>query len=208
MLTLQKLIIVEGMDNTGKTTLINRLSKLFKSLNIKYKVVKADNPCPDANKHTQNEVEKITTEYYDNYVQNVLDIKHGRNGMNVPVYPEYVILDRAYLSEYVYGQIYRKRNPLDITLHNLVIESKLLECYKQENIFLVMLMSTNAALKKNDDNKSLSKTDDMLLDIERNMFEDAYSKSLIDHKLLYNVVDSNDEWIDVLPYVYRFIRQF
>lgn len=207
MLTPQKLIIVEGMDNTGKTTLINRLSKLFKSLNIKYTVVKADNPCPDASKHTQKEVESITTEYYDNYVQNILDIKHGRNGMNVPVYPEYVILDRAYLSEYVYGQIYRKRNHLDITLQNLEIESKLIECYKQENIFLVVLMSTNNALKKNEDNKSLSKTDDKLLDLERNMFEKAYSKSLIDHKLLYDVVDSNDEWLDILPRVYKFVRQ-
>lgn len=207
MLIPQKLIIVEGMDNTGKTTLINRLSTLFKSLNIKYKVIKADNPCPDASKHTQKEVENITTEYYNKYLDNIINIKHGRNGTNVPVYPEYVILDRAYLSEYVYGQIYRKRTPLDITLQNLIIETTLIKQYTQDNIFLVMLMSTNTALKKNEDNKSLSKTDDKLLDMERNMFEDAYNKSLIDHKLLYDVVDSNDEWIDVLPIVYKFVRQ-
>lgn len=207
MLTSQKLIIVEGMDNTGKTTLINRLSKIFKQLNIKYKVVKADNPCPEASKHTQKEVETITTEYYDNYLQKLLDIKHGRNGMNVPAYPEYVILDRAYLSEYVYGQIYRKRNPLDITLQNLTIEAKLIEQYKQDNIFLVMLTSSNVALKNNEDNKSLSKADDTFLDQERKLFKTSYNQSIIDHKLWYSVVDGDDQWLDVLPQVYKFIRQ-
>lgn len=207
MLTPQKLIIVEGMDNTGKTTLINRLSKVFASLNIRYKVVKADNPCPDASKHTQKEIENITTEYYDKYLANLIDIKHGRNGTNVPAYPEYVILDRAYLSEYVYGQIYRKRNPLDITLQNLTIEASLIKQYTQDNIFLIMLMSSNTALIRNEDTKSLSKANVQLLDEERKLFNTSYSLSIINHKMHLNVADADDEWVDVLPMVYKFIRQ-
>ena len=68
-----KLIIVEGMDNTGKTTLINRLEKtLVNSTETpsKVKIIHLTKPPKDIPK---DEIESYMNTYYDTITSQLLD---------------------------------------------------------------------------------------------------------------------------------------
>ena len=197
-----KLIIVEGMDNTGKTTLINRLEKtLVNSTETpsKVKIIHLTKPPKDIPK---DEIESYMNTYYDTITSQLLD------NHIISLY-DYIILDRGYLSEYVYGPLYRNRNELDITVNNLIYEKKLINFYK-DNVILILLNSTsNTFLKNNEDNESLSNINDKnindkLLNIEREKFFEGFENSIICNKKLYNVNKSGNELFkDVLPEIIK-----
>ena len=192
-----KLIIVEGMDNTGKTTLINRLEKtLVNSTETpsKVKIIHLTKPPKDIPK---DEIESYMNTYYDTITSQLLD------NHIISLY-DYIILDRGYISEYVYGPLYRNRNELDITVNNLIYEKKLTKSYK-DNIYLILLNSTsNTFLKNNEDNESLSNINDKLLNIEREKFFEGFENSIICNKKLYNVNKSGNELFkDVLPEIIK-----
>ena len=192
-----KLIIVEGMDNTGKTTLINRLEKtLVNSTETpsKVKIIHLTKPPKDIPK---DEIESYMNTYYDTITSQLLD------NHIISLY-DYIILDRGYLSEYVYGPLYRNRNELDITVNNLIYEKKLINFYK-DNVILILLNSTsNTFLKNNEDNESLSNINDKLLNIKKKKFFEEFKNSIICNKKLYNVNKSGNELFkDVLPEIIK-----
>lgn len=198
----RKLIIIDGMDNTGKTTIINRLCKFFDDTNeVSYKVIKYDNPiCTDSN---NLDIDKVTNKYYHD---KFIDIDNAyRNNTNI------IILDRSWLSEYVYGQIYRHRNPLNIMTNILSIEYKLFSLYWSSQVYMITLISPSLDLLiKNDDAKSLSNCNIDLLKIEHQLFQEVYDMSLIPQKMLLDISKINHESLiyefrDVLPDVLKFI---
>ena len=189
-----KLIIVEGMDNTGKTTLINRLESVLSSLdNNIVKTIHLTKPPKDI---PENEIDSYMNTYYDTITSQLL------NQHFYTLY-DYVILDRGYISEYVYGPLYRNRKELDITVNNLIYEKKLIKLY-EDNIYLILLnASSNEFLIKNEDNLSLSKVDENLLNNERNKFIEGFNNSLICNKNIYNVDKTIDKFNDVLPEIIK-----
>ena len=103
-----KVIIVEGMDNTGKSTMIDRLIKYLtrkdgidadKQIYVKH-LVKPDG---------ENDIERATNIDITNFnLATFLINAHKENKY------KYIILDRAWYSEYVYGQLYRNRQEHEI----------------------------------------------------------------------------------------------
>lgn len=189
-----KLIIVEGMDNTGKSTLISRLNNvLTKAENATVNIMHLTKPPKDI---PENEIETYMNNYYDSITEQLT------NSHFYTLY-DYIILDRGYLSEYVYGPIYRNRNELDITENNIIYEKELLKIYKG-NIFLILLNSTsNKFLINNDDDNSLSHVDEKLLNLERDKFFEGYDQSLISNKKIYNVNKNINQFNDILPFIIK-----
>ena len=71
--------------------------------------------------------------------------------------PHIIILDRAWLSEYVYGYLYRNRNQQDIIIDNIIIEKLLMNIFGEENVYLVYLYPSNLKfIRKKEDGKSLA----------------------------------------------------
>ena len=189
-----KLIIIEGMDNTGKSTLISRLENVL--TNSEHAVVKTIHLTKPPKDIPEEEIETYMNEYYDDIISQLT------NSHFYTLY-DYIILDRGYLSEYVYGPLYRNRNELNITEKNLIYEKELIKHYK-DNIILILLNSTsNKFLINNDDDNSLSKIDENLLNEERTRFFDAYDFSLINNKKIYNVDRTITQFNDVLPFIIK-----
>lgn len=185
-----KLIIVEGMDNTGKSTLIDRLDYVLSNTeNCAVKIIHLTKPPKDI---PEDEIVSYMNTYYDSIIEQLLSPQFY-NMYN------YIILDRGYISEFVYGPMYRNRNELDITVNNLIYEKKLINTYK-ENICLILLNSeTNGFLINHDDDNSLSNVNDELLIKEREKFIEGFNNSLICNKKIYNVDKNIYKFNDILP---------
>ena len=190
-----KLIIVEGMDNTGKTTLINRLETLLKELGHSVNIVHLTAPPKDV---PEDEIESYTRTYYDTIVNNITD------PLTYNMY-DFIILDRAWYSEYVYGSIYRNRDKLIMAEDNILYDMKVIKNYTVYDAYLIMLYANNNFLQTHDDNKSLSNCSDELLDKERDLFNDTFNMSLLDKKILFCVNDANNEFKDILADVFKYV---
>lgn len=147
-----KLLIFEGMDNTGKSTTISRLKKYLERIKYTVCVMHMNKP-PEVSEETgleltlaeKNEFQK--KEYID-MMENLISIKNQY---------DYIILDRSWISEYVYGPMYRNRDANDIIDENLFMETMLLREFKKDKVFLVYLYPTTIEfVKKNEDEKSLA----------------------------------------------------
>ena len=127
-----KLIIIEGPDNCGKNTLINKLSENFLTVtNIHYK--KPENK----------------------YIQTTLFRGYAYAIVNKVYNTDAIILNRSHYGEYVYGCLYRgipEDDALDIIEE---IDSIYLK-YNIDAYYIQLYSSSDALLVKNDDNKSLS----------------------------------------------------
>jgi polyphosphate kinase 2 (PPK2 family) len=134
-------IIFEGCNKGGKTTLINKLLEDFKDL--KFKVIKCSQPKDgDAYKEYSNILTRIEKDKTKNY-----------------------ILDRFHYGSYVYGPIYRGKP--DFSLDKFIeIEERIINL---ENI-LVLALPTITFMKKKfiEDKEEFAKID--LIKQERDLF--------------------------------------
>lgn len=191
-----KLIIVEGMDNTGKTTLINRLEKVLSTLSKKVHIIHLEKPPKNI---PEEEIITYTKNYYDAVISQLT------NSELYNLY-DYIIIDRCHLSEYVYAPIYRNRNKLDIVEDNIVYEYKLLKAYKN-NIYMFLLYADNCEfLLNHEDGKSLSDGNINNFNIEQKEFEKAFDMSLIKNKYPFCINELN-EYKDILPYIFNIIYE-
>lgn len=95
------LIQLEGTDLTGKTTLIDKISKLFKDVII-FKTPKEMLPREDSKQAR----EKIWNFYIKRAEEAYETLKKNPN--------QIILLDRFFLSELVYGQVVRKYDSSDV----------------------------------------------------------------------------------------------
>ena len=150
-----KVIIVEGMDNTGKSTMIDRLIKYLtrkdgidadKQIYVKH-LVKPDG---------ENDIERATNIDITNFnLATFLINAHKENKY------KYIILDRAWYSEYVYGQLYRNRQEHEIRKRVQAIEEYLNNYFFKHidtvSFHLLIFLATDPNFYiKHEDGQSLS----------------------------------------------------
>ena len=163
-----KLIIVEGMDNTGKTTLIEQYKRVVAGLNsdAKVQVIHMEKPpqdepekettweFPSTKPVTKVDYTKINEFQHNAYMDlpnKLWEIKTSKDA------PDIIILDRAWISEYVYGYLYRNRDQHDIIIDNIVIEKRIMNIFGKDNVYLVYLYpSCLGFIRKKEDGKSLA----------------------------------------------------
>lgn len=153
------IVIVEGIDRVGKTTLCNKLKEelnipIHKCNNAFVKTKDMDN---------YNESDKIIITY---------QILKETNSS--------IILDRNYLSDYVYGTLERKYNENDANKNFNIIDDFVSEI---EDVFLILVKSTDINRSSEEHGKDLSKHEEM--------FENIYRISKIKNKwrCTYNTLD-------------------
>ena len=188
-----KLIIVDGMDNTGKSTLIARLTKVLESLGNTTITIHSQKPPKDI---APEDTSAYQHKYYLDLINMLATLKSERKY-------DYIILDRGWISEYVYGPLYRNRGKQEIVEDNIVLDKKVLSLFNiPSDVYLIMLLGSTKFLLSREDGKSLSDNDESLIELERTEFEKGYGYSLIDKKIYYEV-DSDNEYIEILPDVCR-----
>ena len=188
-----KLIIVDGMDNTGKSTLIARLTKVLESLGNTTITIHSQKPPKDI---APEDTSAYQHKYYLDLINMLATLKSERKY-------DYIILDRGWISEYVYGPLYRNRSKQEIVEDNIVLDKKVLSLFNMpSDVYLIMLLGSTKFLLSREGGKSLSDNDENLIELERTEFEKGYDYSLIDKKIYYEV-DSDNEYIEILPDVCR-----
>ena len=166
-----KLIIVEGPDNCGKDTLINKLQNKFLSItNIHYVM-------PN-NKYLQFPI-------FRGYAYSIIDKKYNTDA---------IILNRSHYGEYVYGCIYR--NMKDKEILDLIDEIDQLYIDNNIDAYYIQLMSSSTKLLVNNDDKlSISRAMDKLINKELERFKFIYDYSPLNKKMIY--VNDGDNFRDV-----------
>ena len=188
-----KLIIVDGMDNTGKSTLITRLTNVLEQLGNTTITIHSQKPPKDI---APEDTAAYQHKYYLDLIDKLVSLKYEHKY-------DYIILDRGWISEYVYGPLYRNRGKQEIVEDNIVLDKKVLSLFNMpSDVYLIMLLGSTKFLLSREDGKSLSDNDENLIELERTEFEKGYDYSLIDKKIYYEV-DSDNEYIEILPDVCR-----
>jgi len=170
------LIIVEGMDNTGKDTLISGIKSHF-------------------NKSDIEEIHFTGPSIKDNIIAYIEQIKqYGDKLLQTALLDKDIIIwNRSYMGEYVYGQIYREVNKYDVEKMIKVMNTELSKL--DINILYVQLICTsNTLIIDNEDGKSLSNSVDnyktylKTLKKERTLFKETYNLIPDDfYKIMINV---------------------
>ena len=179
-----KLIIIEGPDNCGKDSLIQRLSENFLTVtNIHY------------------------TKPENKYIQNTLFRGYAYAIVNKVYDTDAVILNRSHYGEYVYGCLYRgisDQDALDIIneIDNIYLK------YNIEAYYIQLLSTSETLLLKNEDNKSLSKGNIDAIGSEVRRFHTIFDLSLLNKKLIYvNDGDKFKSLEDIYLEAWNFINK-
>lgn len=182
-----KVIIIEGPDNCGKDTLINKLNSHFKST----KVIHAGIPLSD----------NLFSFYYEGLIHETLEgyYDHSLNA---------VIHNRSIYGEYVYGPKYRNESKEEVTqlIHKLEI-GQLKTFIFSKDLYLILLTSSDSdLLVNNDDGLSISSKKYDIED-EIDAFNDVFELSTIANKKRIFVNngccfrDKNDIYKDVIEFI-------
>lgn len=185
-----KLVIIEGLDNTGKTTVIHELMQRYNNVHyIHATKPEIDDPVLCA-LHQQ--------EVFTKMVSNIQEVF-----CNVPS-TDLIILDRSWIGEYVYGCMYRGNG-------DTFVENMIADCYNRiananrlrdapvdtlDCTTILYTVRTPEFCLKNEDDQSLSARDVKKISIERDRFEKIMSSSVIrGKKKIITVEDENGEFL-------------
>lgn len=170
MMWMKKHIICEGLDNSGKSTLIKNLqNKMVKIFEDPYHVI-----------HSQNfKSNGISGESLENHSH----VYYSRQMDLWKTDPEECkfIFDRAHLGETVYSPLYRNYSG------QYVWALERLHALESDNVILILLTDSAENLLMREDGESLSGTD---LDKKRSeikAFDKAFDDSLIRNKIRINI---------------------
>lgn len=162
------ILIIEGMDRCGKSTLVEQLRKRYFN-NPRILIHHSSSP-PKVENPNEWEIE---------HYRQLLDASYMLNyGHDFEV-----IFDRFHLGAIVYGKKYRNADPEDIyAIENLTIQ-------KGDEIALVLLTDWTSAIMERDDDDSLESTPEEF-DQTRTAFEEAFKRSIIPNKLHINISEN------------------
>lgn len=165
-----KVIIIEGLDNTGKSTVINEIKEYLNGQRIK--VIHCEKPVGS----TYAEMAQNQNDLFIDIARSIISYKKN-NIFDV------VILDRAWYGEFVYGQLYREHNPFDIKMNIVSIEDSLNYYFKKDELSFILLNVNNIEFSiKHDDGLSISEADREKMLKEQKMFETIFKYSSIINK--------------------------
>ena len=175
----KKIIIIEGTDNIGKDSFIKTL--LERSGIFTY--IHCGKPSSSDPKKAGIEQDK----YFKN-LANSLVINSYKDS-------EFVIYNRAWYGEYVYGTIYRNRTKDEVKNMIDSIEKSLLKLNK-DIYYIQFYCDSSKLLHRNDDQKSLSNGDEDSIMIENKLFKEIFEYSKLSNKYLLKV-NNGDEFVDM-----------
>ena len=159
------LLIIEGMDRCGKSTLVENLrKKYFKNPNI----MAHHSSSPPA-------VEDPNGWEIEHYESLFIASKRLVNQLSYDI-----IFDRFHLGAIVYGEKYRNADPQPI----YDLDRRFLSGYK--NAALILLTDNNDGIASRDDGESLEKNMDDFT-YTRAAFTNAFNQSTCRHKLHINI---------------------
>ena len=186
-----KIIIVEGPDNCGKSTLIHSIVDSYDCVKVIH-CHKPDNPGEDPLSQMRDTFYQHADSIIDDYKKQSLDV---------------IVFNRYYLGEWVYGQSYRRETPREIFPLISSLERYLLNGVSHEDIYYIQLMSSSVELlRKNDDGLSLSKAEQGMIQKEISLFEEAFSFSILKKKVIFiNDGDNYRARQDILTEVQSFL---
>lgn len=187
-----KIIIIEGPDNCGKNTIIHNII----DNNDSVKVIHCHKP-DTAAVDPLAEMTKVFFHHADCVINDYMT-------QNTDV----VVFNRYYFGEWVYGQLYRHENPVEIM--NLIqsLEQYLLTYIDHEDIYYIQLLSSSAELlSMNDDGDSLSNAEVHNIEKEISLFKEVCTISNLKKKMFYiNERNSYRTRQDIINEVNSFIQ--
>lgn len=165
-----KLIILEGLDRVGKTTLIKELRKTISNPKVMSLSSASPPKCVDEPGWTPTHYWALMMEVSDL-------VSEGWT----------IIMDRFHIGETVYGPIYRNSE----TDYIWQYEETLLA--HDKDVWLITLVDNGESIIARDDGGSHEK-DAEAYDRTRMAFEASHAKSKIANKLLINI--TNNGWVN------------
>lgn len=184
-----KLIIFEGPDNTGKSTIINNLTTKLNNYKVFHFIAPNQTPV------SENEI--VCNK--ENCIQFAKDIREKY----VHKY-DYVILDRSWYSEYVYGQKYRNREEEEVVAEIINIEEILNASNSfdfEKDSYLFILKANSDFLANNEDGVSLSKGKKSSIKEEIKMFTTLCSYTGTAHTRYLNVTNKETGTFHTFEYL-------
>lgn len=192
-----KVIIIEGTDNVGKDTVIDRLTYEFTD-SVVFHCEK-----PKSKTYIEQAAEqevffasllgRTLYEYKSKMDDNKLSIIHNR----------------SWYGESVYGCMYRYNNPIKVKEMINTLEKCLTAIIKPEDLCFITLLSDNADfLVGNDDGLSISNADREKIIQETQRFEEIFNESIIENKHIVYVNDGDkfrdkdDIYNEILSYIF------
>ena len=159
---MKKVIIIEGVDNCGKDSLINNLVTQFKGSEVIHACVPNNN--------------NLFKFYYNGIIHHTLDSYYHSD-------VEAIIHNRSMYGEYVYGPKYRNESKDKVAeiIHRLEIGQLKTFIFSKDLYFILLTSSDSDLIANNDDGLSFSakKTD---IDDEIAAFNEVFSLSSIKNK--------------------------
>lgn len=178
-----KLIIIEGGDRLGKSTLIGKLAEHFNYDNVVIRHFgKPPKVFPESVDPLSFQAECFDREGY--LVENLLQMENDEYNY----YENIVIWNRAHLGEWVYGQMFRGIDPDRIQNMLENFEERFL-MYDDLKVYLILLTADPEFFHSKEDGHSFSKSIDQKTR-ELNLFDEAFHNSSIDKKIRIKV-DNN-----------------
>lgn len=199
-----KLIILEGGDRLGKSTLIKGICDNFNYDNVCIRHFGKPRGNLDPNNVLDYQFECFNKE--KRLLQKFIEVTGGDY---YRYFEDIMIWNRSHLGEYVYSQMFRGGNAEE--LKQLLIEWEkfnIKRMYEEDcKVYLITLTADPEFFLSKEDGKSFSKTLNEK-SIELKLFNEAHNFSLIKNKLLVKV-DSNGEFRgkeEILTEVLNFIK--
>ena len=178
------IVLFDGLDNTGKTTQIQKLVSYFANKDMISTVCKYSK----FDKLDKKKEEKFSKRFYKDYFEKIVnwpdkvipDPAYIAEDNIHYIHDNNLILDRGHISEAVYASIYRSYSGDYVWDLEKCLENKY-------NIYLIVLIDSVEKAAEREDGLSLSNGNADKINIEISKFAEAYKKSCIQNKILIDI---------------------
>ena len=178
------IVLFDGLDNTGKTTQIQKLVSYFANKDMISTVCKYSK----FDKLDKKKEEKFCKRFYKDYFEKIVnwpdkvtpDPAYIAEDNIHYIHDNNLILDRGHISEAVYASMYRSYSGDYVWDLEKCLENKY-------NIYLIVLINSVEKAIEREDGLSLSNGDADKINIEISKFAEAYKKSCIQNKIIIDI---------------------
>ena len=194
------IVLFDGLDNTGKTTQIQKLVSYFANKDMISTVCKYSK----FDKLDKKKEEKFSKRFYKDYFEKIVnwpdkvtpDPAYIAEDNIHYIHDNNLILDRGHISEAVYASMYRSYSGDYVWDLEKCLENKY-------NIYLIVLINSVEKAIEREDGLSLSNGDADKINIEISKFAEAYKKSCIQNKIIIDINDLSIE--EVFAQIIKFL---
>ena len=178
------IVLFDGLDNTGKTTQIQKLVSYFANKDMISTVCKYSK----FDKLDKKKEEKFSKRFYKDYFEKIVnwpdkvipDPAYIAEDNIHYIHDNNLILDRGHISEAVYASMYRSYSGDYVWDLEKCLENKY-------NIYLIVLIDSVEKAIEREDGLSLSNGNADKINIEISKFAEAYKKSCIQNKIIIDI---------------------